>query len=310
MPWRRVLTFCAGLLAVTVAVVSAEFRLNNGEKISGELAAADANGFVIRLPDGTYTPRAPWLKLSDESLESLKDHPKAKKFVEPLIMPPAEEGALKDAKAAIKLTPPTLPAAVEAKKGWLTALMSPPGLMFLGLLYLANLYTAYEVSKMKWRPAALVCGAAAVVPVLAPILFLIIPRYVAPEVEDATKVASADMKLAVADSGPSLVKQMGLGRAGANQAALDAGGAGPRSFTRATHTFNRKFLEGQFANFLKPEVGGDDAGMVLDVVHGGGTAHCQRIARLTISDAVFLDTAGKEVPVEYADLKEIHVRPA
>lgn len=309
MLWRRVTSFCLGLLAITAAVFATDFHFNSGDKITGELAAIDANGFVIRLPDGTYTPRFPWLKLSDETLETLKDHPKAKKFVEPLIMPPAEEVAVKQAKAAIKLSPAAMPPPVDGKKGWLTALTSPPGLLFLGLLYLANLYTAFEISKFKWRPAALVCGTAAVLPVLGPAVFLILPRYVAPVVEDATKAASADMKLAVADSGPSLVKQMGMSRAGANQSVEEVTG-GARSFTRATHTFNRKFLEGQLTNFLKPVVAGSDAGMILEVVHGRGTNVCQRISRLTMSDAVFLDAEGREIPVEYTDLKEIHVRPA
>ena len=308
MPWRRVISFWVGLLAITAAVMATDFHFNSGDKITGELAAIDGNGFVIRLPDGTYTPRFPWLKLSDETLEALKDHPKAKKFVEPLILPPAEEVAVKEAKAAIKLSPPAMPAPVDARKGWLTAIMSPPGLLFLGLLYLANLYAAYEISRFKWRPAALVCGAAAVLPVIGPVLFVILPRYIAPVVEDATKAASADMKLAVADSGPSLVKQMGMARAGANQAVEEVTG-GTRSFTRATHTFNRKFLEGQLGNFLKPVVGGEDAGMALEVVHARGTSRCQRIARLTMNDAVFLDEEGREIPVEYMDLKEIHVRP-
>jgi len=309
MPWRRVFLFCASLLSLALAAVPADFHFNSGDKISGELTGPSANGFVIRLPDGTYSPRFPWLKLNDETLEALKDDPKAKKFVEPLVMPPPEEGAVKQAKAAIKLNSPSRPTPVEGTKGWLTALTSPPGLVLLGLLYLANLYTAFEISKFKWRPAALVCGAAAVVPVLGPIIFLVVPRYIPPVVEDATKAASADMKLAVADSGPSLVKQMGIARAGANQNAEDET-TGPRSYTRATHTFNRKFLESQLGNFLKPQVGGTDAGMVLDVVHGRGSAQCQKIARLTMNDAVFLDAAGREVPIEYMDLKEIHVRHA
>ncbi len=308
MPWRRFFLSCVGLLAITAAVGAAEFKLNNGGVISGELTFADPNGIVVKQEDGSYA-RSAWLKLSDETLESLKDHPKAKKFVEPLILPPAEEAAAKKVKSEIKLTAPSLPAPVEVRKGWLTALTSPPGLFFIGLLYLANLYAAFEVSRFKWRPAALVCGLAAVVPVLGPIIFLILPRYVPPVVEDATKAASAEMKLAVADSGPSLVKQMGMGRAGANSPD-EASNDGPRSFTRATHTFNRRFLETQLANFLKPQVGGADAGMVLEVVYGRGTAVCQRVSRLTTNDIVFLDAAGKEVPVDYMDLKEIHVRPA
>jgi len=145
--------------------------------------------------------------------------------------------------------------------------------------------------------------------VVAPIIFLIVPRYVAPPVEDATKAAAADMKLAVADSGPSLVKQMGLGRAGSTQAAPESS-SGPRSYTRATHTFNRRFLEGQLAGFVKPEADGPDAGLVLEVVHSKGSATCPRVSRLTMNDIVFLDHDGKEVPVEYSDLKEIHVKPA
>ena len=249
--------------------------------------------------------------MNDETLESLKDHPKAKKFVEPLIMPPPEEGALKQAKAAIKLNPSQMPLfPTDVKRGWLTALTSPPGLVFLALLYLANLYTAFEIAKFKWRPATLVCGLSAVLPVIGPIVFLVLPRYYAPEVEDATKMHSAEMHLAVTESsGPSLVKQMGIARTGANVHVDDTVG-GPRSFTKADYTFNRRFLEGQLGAFLKPELTGPDAGLVLDVVHARGTTLCQRIARLTMSDVVFLDASGKEVPVEYADLKEIHVRAA
>ena len=310
MHWRKLVAYWLTVTALTAITVGAEFRLNSGEKISGELSAADANGFIIRLADGTYSPRYPWLKMSDESLESLKDHPKAKKFVEPLIMPPPEEGALKQAKAGIKLNPTQMPLRPEVKPGWITALTAPPGLLFLAFLYLANLYTAFEIAKFKWRPGALVCGLAAVLPVIGPIIFLVLPRYYAPEVEDATKMHSAEMKLAVTEaSGPSLVKQMGIARTGSNANAEEVMG-GPRTFTRANYTFNRKFLEGQLGGFLKPQLTGPDAGMVLDIVHGRGTTLCQRVARLTMNDAVFLDAAGKEVPIEYSDLKEIHIRPA
>ena len=52
-------------------LAAAEFKLIDGNVFRGELVAADENGFVIRLDNGSFAPRTDWGKMTDETLMAL-----------------------------------------------------------------------------------------------------------------------------------------------------------------------------------------------------------------------------------------------
>lgn len=74
---------------------AADFHLTDGTDLTGELASATDEGFVIRLTTGIFSPRIPWSRLTQETLKALAGDPKSSEFVEPYIEIPIDEKAKK-----------------------------------------------------------------------------------------------------------------------------------------------------------------------------------------------------------------------
>src|SRR5580765_1685044 len=74
---------------------AADFHLTDGTDLSGELASATDEGFVVRLTTGIFSPRIPWSRLTQETLKALAADPKSSEFVEPYIETPPDEKAKK-----------------------------------------------------------------------------------------------------------------------------------------------------------------------------------------------------------------------
>src|SRR5262245_4390208 len=96
----------------------------NGDVVRGELADAKPDGIVVRLDNGGFSPLIDYAKLSDETLKMLSDNPKAHRFVEPFLAPPAEEIARLEAKQITVKQPPRVQRP-DVPRGWLAALRSP-----------------------------------------------------------------------------------------------------------------------------------------------------------------------------------------
>lgn len=314
MRWfRRALAFAVVTLWAGAAL-AAEFRLVTGDVYKGELSAADKDGMVVRLESGDYSPRIDWAKLSDETLRDLADHPKAKRFVEPFIEPPAETIAIQQAKE-IKVRQPERLELPETKKGLIPALTTPNGLILLGLLFVANLYAGYEVARFKWRPPALVCGLAAVFPVFGPLIFLVLPRNVPVEHENATEAAVQQTHLAVGSqaavgSAPAggAAAALGLSKSGGGGSGHGAQDGLPRHFKRGETTFNRRFFETQFQNFFRVVASEADRDLVIDVSAGKKSVVATRVSRISATDIHFKTANGQEVGVPFAEMSEVKLR--
>lgn len=312
MRWfRRALAF-AIVTCLAGAALAAEFRLVTGDVYKGELSAADKDGLVVRLDSGDYSPRIDWAKLSDETLRDLADNPKARRFVEPFIEPPAETVAIQQAKE-LKVHQPTRLERPDTKKGLIPALTTPNGLILLGLLFVANLYAGYEVARFKWRPPALVCGLSAVFPVFGPFIFLVLPRNVPVEQENATEAAVQQTHLAVgsqtapAGSAPAggAAAALGLSKGSGHAAAQDGL---PRIFKRGETTFNRRFFETQFQNFFRMVASEADKDLVIDVSAGKKSVVATRVSRISATDINFKTATGQEVGVPFAEISEVKLR--
>ena len=313
MRWFRCALAFAVVTCLAGAALAAEFRLVTGDVYKGELSAADKDGLVVRLESGDYSPRIDWAKLSDETLRDLADNAKARRFVEPFIEPPAETVAIQQAKE-IKVHQPARLERPEAKKGLIPALTTPHGLSLLGLLFLANLYGAYEVARFKWRPPALVCGLSAVFPVFGPFIFLVLPRNVPVELENATEAAVQQTHLAVgSQSAPAggaptggAAAALGISKASAGHGAAQEGL--PRVFKRGETTFNRRFFETQFQNFFRVVASEADKDLVIDVSAGKKSVVATRVSRISAGEIHFKTATGQEVGVPFAEMSEVKLR--
>ncbi len=311
MRWFRCALAFAIVTCLAGAALAAEFRLVTGDVYKGELSAADKDGLVVRLDSGDYSPRIDWAKLSDETLRDLADNPKAKRFVEPFIEPPAETVAIQQAKE-LKVHQPARLERPETKKGLIPALTTPNGLILLALLFVANLYAGYEVARFKWRPPALVCGLSAVFPVFGPCIFLVLPRNVPVELENATEVAVQQTHLAVGSQAPAgsapaggAAAALGLSKGGGHAAAQEGL---PRVFKRGETTFNRRFFETQFQNFFRMVATEADKDLVIDVSAGKKSVVATRISRISATDINFKTATLQEVGVPFAEISEVKLR--
>lgn len=301
MRWQRLLLglWLGGWLFGRL--LAADYSLIDGSVLKGELVASDENGFVIRLENGTYSPRTDWGKLTDESLAALANNPKVKRFVEPFLAPPPLD-VKRNQPRPMKASPPAnLVSRPTVKAGLGTTLMTPGGLLFLGALFVANLYVGFEVARFKWRPAALVCGVSAVLPVVGPLIFLALPKNVPVEEAGATEEALAQQQLTVAESGPSMVQQMTRGaKAGGEEL--------PKVFRRGEFTFNRRFFETQFPNFFRVVASEAEKDLVLDIQCARGPVLAKRISRISANEMAVKTVSEAEVPVEFAGITEIRLR--
>ena len=148
-------------------------HLPNGQTLTGEIVQMNDESILLRQPDGQPAPRVPWSKLSQEDLKELEQNPKAAKFVEPFIEA-TQQDKIKKTEVEIKEDYPKLegPWALADRRDWCS---SVAGFFTLLVLYAANIYAAYEISIFRAQPAGLVCGVAAVAPLIGPIIFLSMP---------------------------------------------------------------------------------------------------------------------------------------
>jgi len=303
--------FCLCLLSS----LAAEFRTITGDAYVGEVSAADADGLIVRLQTGGFSPRLDWAKLDEATLKVLAENPRARRFVEPLIEPPAEEVARIEARKIDVHQPARVerPNPELAGRGLYTALTTPNGLFLIGALFLANLYAGYEIARFRWRPIPLVCGLSAVLPVLGPLIFLMLPRQEQEAEGNATEEAAAAQQLnvppppTVAAAAPPPAP----GAAGLGMSRHAAAGAAPeqaKHFKRGETTFNRRFFETQFPSFFRVVASESDKDLVIEVATSKGTVVGTRITRISATEIHLRTPESSEVAVEFPQVLEVKLR--
>jgi len=306
---------CLAMLTCWLSGLAAEFRLITGDVYKGTLAAADKDGLIVRLDSGEYSPRVDWAKLTDETLNQLVNDPKAKRFVEPFIEPPLEE--IKKLSSASKEIAVRQPQRVELPqgggKGLIAALSAPNSLILLLALYAANLYGAFEIARFKWRPVALVCGLSAVLPVIGPIIFLLVPKHVVAPQENATEAALAEKVVTTGGPPPPPDAPRGGAAAALGLSKSHTGGGGgndgtPKVFRRGETTFNRRFFETQFQNFFRMVATEADRDLVIDVQAGKSSVVASRISRISANEVHFKTANQQEIGVNFADITQVTLR--
>ncbi len=301
MGWALLLWVAAALRLGAI-----EVRLIDGTSLTGEIITADKDGFVLKMEGGGYSPKTDWGRLADESLLTLSNHAKAGRFVQPYVTMPTPEEVKKERKP-FKVAAPQRVTNPQVSKGVLAAILTPGGMFFIGLMYAANIFFGFEVARFRWRSPALVCGLSAVLPIVGPLIYLAMPKWTPPEEVNATAEAMAATTLQVADSGPSLVQQMGLRTGGGG---IQGNSDLPRTFGKGEFTFNRRFFETQFGMFLPSAQASESEGLVMEVVASSGSFVANKINRMNASEVIVRRVDGDEAPLDYGAIQSVTLRAA
>lgn len=306
---------------ITTASGAETYNLVNGQVVSGEILVASANdlGVQIKIGEGEYQ-RVSWAQFSQQDLKKLAEIPKLQPFVEPFIEVTQAE---RIARTEVPIKPPPR-LERPARQSLFGALFSSGlGLFLMLVLYAGNLYAAYEISVFRAQPTALVCGAAAVVPVIVPIVFLCMPTRLKPEgeaeagemVEGAPGAAAPAGVPAEEEVNPMLDTHVahpaGLKLAHEPESAKPA--AGPvTTYQRGQFTFNRRFFETKFPGFFGTVRRDADRGMVLVFKCAKGEHVGDRITRISANDLHLQVHRGhvvEEVVINFQDIQEVRLKP-
>jgi hypothetical protein len=296
------------LALCSARLVGDEYRMTNGNIIRGEPVSMNDDGMVIRRSIGGHTPRINWSRLSQESLMELAKNPQALPFVEPFIDIPLAAREREPKKEIILRPVPRVERIQKPALG--AALVTPAGLGMLLVVFLGNLFAAYEIARFRNRPPVMVVGLSAVLPVLGPILFLSLPT--AERDEEAVEypeMAAAAHAAGKITTGPMAKTQMASGLSIAQ--AEKPGAAAVQSsqnFKRGDFTFNRRFFESKFPGFFRVVPSEADKDMVLIVKSTGGDFQAKRISRISSSDLHLQLLRGGEVSVGFNDIHEVQTR--
>ncbi len=298
------------------------YKLIDESTIIGEVSGFDDNGAVFRLASGGFSSRVSWMKFTQDTLKLLAENPKVRSYVEPFIeLPPQPRPQPKP--IHLRDVP-----RVDRPAGHYTFFSSftaPVGLVTLAILYFANLFSAYEIALYRNRPAALVCGVSAFLPLAGPLVFLASPSL---EVVGEA-VAEAPVEAAPEAPGPAVApagsrsgatsRRVGTppppAGGGLRVAAEAKSGADdkltPKVFNRAEYTFNRRFIETQFSGFFRVVPSEAERDLVLVFKTAKQQYVGRRISRITSNELFLqLNQAGgtKETNIQFAEISQIIVR--
>jgi len=320
--FRLIKVICAAfwLTGLCAGIGRAEtFQLTDGAALTGDVISFNESGLIAREGDGKYSDRVPWTKFSQEDLKRLAQNPKIAPLVAPFIeVVPVERSQKTEVqiKAVSRLERPPEQSLTGA------FFSSGLGVLVLLLLYAGNLYAAYEISIYRTRPAGLVCGVSALLPLGGPILFLALP---APQQRPAGNAEQEESTLApaptfsvpgqtaVVPETPSAVSASGGGLRLAESKVASGTGALPQTqvFQRGAFTFNRRFFETKFSGFLGVVAGEADKDMVLLIKAARGQHLGRRITRISAGELHLLvekGPASEEILIPFTEIQEIHLK--
>jgi hypothetical protein len=291
-----ILLLCLCLTVLSSSSRAETYSFADGGAVSGDMLKFDDNGMLIKTSGDVYTNVA-WARFSQNTLKQLSQNPKLRGLVEVFIEPDRSQRA---PQAEIKVNPPVrleFPASPSLLGGFFK---SSVGLFLLLAIYFANLYAAYEISIIRARAIGQVVGLALVLPIIAPIIFVILPMPPEPEEEAPEEAAQETRKPGAAKPSGESVEVVEAQRRPEKKAE-------PQVFSRGKFTFNKRFVETKFASYvgeLKP----DAAKFSMSLKTGAGQFSVERIAQVGATEAIFETTNG-QIVVPFGDIHEIVLTP-
>lgn len=327
------------LLCAASALHAATYSLSTGEAINAEPFDINKDGVVFRYPDGRVSPRVAWTNFTEAALKDFAQNPKARNFVSIYLESPEDDVRVKkeiNVKAPPRLGRPIARSAV----GSLFA--SPLSIALVILVYLANLYGAYEIAIYRRYPLAMAIGAAAVAPFVAPIVFLCLPTRteeapyeeapapaspLEPQPQRPAPSAPPPPRPAAAYSPParfSVPSHQQPAQSAANEApaedepAEDTAPApaaqkvpDPVVYRRGQTMFNRRFFETKLSGFLRMVPTDAEKDMVINIKSARGEYVGNRISKLQPEDLTLQyhrGTATSDVTIPFTEIQEVTIR--
>ena len=279
------------------AAESLTLTLTDGASLTGEIIKSDDNGVMLH-GDGDLYTNVEWSRFSQDSLKQLAGNPKLADFVEPFIAPP--ESARPSA-TAIQINAVNRLERPVAPSFWGGLFGSSVGRVILFLLYLANLYAAFEVALVRNRPLFQVLGLAAVVPVIVPAVFAYLPMVVEVPPEEIPLEGAVPEKVYGQQPQAEVVVESATAAAAPKPAQAQV-------FARGKFTFNKRFMETKFAGFVG-EPKGDGLKFAMSLKTTKEQFSVERIAQLAVAEAIFETRERGQVTVNYSDIQEIQLNP-
>ncbi len=294
----RKLIFLFGFwLGVALFAAGADtFSFADGGSVAGEIVKFDDGGIMIHTPEETYT-NVPWGRFSQDALKQLSNNPKIKIYVDPFILPSEKEHQPKaaiDIKDVHRMEHPE-----PSLFGGL--FKSSLGLFLLLMVYAANLYAAYEISIVKARSGAQVIGLSALLPIIGPVAFLIMPMYVPPPPKETATVTNAD-------GTPAKPKEAQIQIGEASWKPQEEKKPETQVFARGKFTFNKRFIETKFAAYFGNGDGEQAKKYSMEVRNMKDQLAVQSITSVGVAEVV-LQTAAGPVTVPLAEIQEIKLIP-
>jgi len=285
----------------------AGFPLTDGTTLEGEPISFDARGVVVKKADGSFAPRVGWTNFTQEALKELAKQPKAKTFAEPYLEIDENDT---EKKPVLEIKPKNLRRLErpDPKAGWGSMFGSPVTLTLFILLWAGNIYAGWEVGIFRNYPPPLVAGLAAVLPVLAPVIFICLP----PRLQKSHDQLAAE-SMAQHTEGQQPHLQVGYKADPSEEEAAQAD-ARPKVtvYQRGQTTFNRRFFETKFAGFLKVVPGEAEKDMVIFIRSARGEHSGNRLSRVLQNEIhlqISKGDATSDVIIPFNDIFEIQVRP-
>jgi hypothetical protein len=191
------------------------------------------------------------------------------------------------------------------------------GVLMLLLIYGANIFAAYEVALFRAQPLALVCGVAAVLPLLGPIIFLAMPtrmtrRYATEEADAGPEPEPTTYAVPTAQPAEGTAESAGGLRLAQSQPQAGADATAPAQvFARGQYTFNRRFFETKFPGFFSMIRREAERDLVLVFKTSRGEFTVQRITRIASSDLhaeVSRGGGAEEMMISFPEIQEVQLK--
>lgn len=304
---RKILWIIFGFwLCGLLSTANAEtYGMTDGTSITGDIISFNDDGVIFHTADDKYTGRISWTLFSQSGLKALAKNPKIAPYAEPFIEtpPPTRSETHIDVHRVDRLA---LPPKGSVIGGLFT---SSVGLVAILLIYIANLYAAFEIAIFRARPIGLVTGVSAAAPIIGPIVFLSMPTHMeGGATEEDMQVPTGAPPEAVA-AAPAAEAQAQTTEA----VHLASAPALPETqvFQRGQFTFNRRFFETKFSGFFGVMRHGPDKDMVLVIKTPRAQYVAHRITRIAANEAHFEVMEGpahKEVMVPFGEIQEIQLK--
>jgi hypothetical protein len=303
------LAFFVSLLAGSHSF-AADYQLVTGEILAGEPLAPDTRGVIIKRSDGSLSERVPWTNFSQAALQNLATAlPKQQKLLEPFLIEDEPE-PVKKAREEGRFTAPPRIDRPDLKAGLGSLFSSPLSLSLLLLVYLANLYAAFEISLFRNYPIPLVVGIAAVAPVLGPIIFLCMPTHI-PREEMQEVLEHTPEQIAYEHAAGAEQADGHEEHAAGHGAGHGAPAAAATVYQRGSTMFNRRFFETKMSGFLRVVPGEAEKDMLIFVKSARGEHVGQRLSKV-LQNELYLQVikagATSDVAIPYSEIYEIQIR--